>query len=410
MAGFLARWAAGPEPTSAPATPAPTDDFWYQPVGASASSGVDVTAEAALSVPAVYRGVFVLAGSVASISGAVYQNTAAGREVADDHPISDLLRLAPSEEMSAYTFWETFTANLVIFNRAYAEIVPGPRGFADQLIPMRSDCVRPVRLSNGKLAFEVIDPVTGRQRTLLRDEVFYTRARSLGEWAPPSLLTRGKETIGNLIALSRMLGKQFRNGARLSGVLEHPQRLSEEAAKQISRSWHQQYAGAENAGRTAVLEEGMTFKQLSQSNTDAQLLEHWQHYIEEVARLIGVPAILLGRSDKTSTYASAEQFFQSYVNDSLRPLVENLQDAVNQQLLLDRRTYSFEFNIQSLMRGDHAARAAYYKSGIEAGWLTPNEARELENLNDKPGGDDLRMPLNMTTAGQPPADNQGTAP
>jgi len=55
------------------------------------------------------------------------------------------------------------------------------------------------------------------------------------------------------------------------------------------------------------------------------------------------------------------------------------------------------------MRGDSAARSAYYMNGIQWGWLTRNEAREMEGL-DKLGADldDPLVPMNMI-----PADDVG---
>jgi HK97 family phage portal protein len=352
-----------------------------------------------MRVPAIRRAVTVLAGSVASLPLHVYQRTDAGQERASRNPLDSVISKTPNAEQSAYHFWEGMTASLVLYNHARARIIPGPRGAVDQLVWMPAERTRKVRLSNGGTAYDFTDDM-GKRVRLLPAEVFSVDGLMIGDY-DESVLEQGADTIGNAIALSRYVGRQWRNGARLSGVLEHPAVLGAEAAKNIGRSWNTMYGGVENAGKTAVLEEGMKFRELSQKNVDAQLFEQWNFTVEEIGRLLGVPAVLLGHADKSSTYASAEQFFLSFVKYSLMPWLRCIEQAINSQIVIAKDTFFAEFSVQGFMRGDQAARAAFYQSGITAGWLTPNEARELENMNKKDGGDSLYRPLNVEPADAP---------
>jgi hypothetical protein len=54
-----------------------------------------------------------------------------------------------------------------------------------------------------------------------------------------------------------------------------------------------------------------------------------------------------------------------------------------------------EFDMSRMMRGDAAARTAYYTGGINSGWLTRNEARDMEGLDPIDGLDEPLRPLNM---------------
>jgi hypothetical protein len=58
--------------------------------------------------------------------------------------------------------------------------------------------------------------------------------------------------------------------------------------------------------------------------------------------------------------------------------------------------YFAEFLVDALLRGDQAARCAYYSSGLMNGWLCPNEVRDKENLNPIEGGEIYLRQLNMT--------------
>lgn len=398
--GLLERW-ANPEPVAADGqrTPGPGADFWYQPFNPGTASGIRVGVREAMRVPAVRRAVTVLAGSIASLPRHVYERTTDGREIATGNPLDQVISFRPNDEMSGYSYWERVAAELILHHHHYSRIIPGRLGAVDQLIPLAPEDVRRVRLSNGKIAYDWRQQ-DGTTKRLVSSEVFHVSGLQIGN-VDESLLEQGADTIANAISLSRYSGKQWRNGARLSGVLETDKTLSAEAVGRLSDSWHAQYGGVENAGKTAVLEEGLKFKELSQNNTDAQLFEQWNFSVEEIGRLFGVPAVLLGHADKTSTYASAEQFFLSFVNYSLRPWLKNIEDAINSQLIIAPRLYYAKFSVQGLLRGDHKARSEFYRSGITAGWLTPNEARELEDLNRKEGGDSLYRPLNVEPADAP---------
>jgi HK97 family phage portal protein len=108
-----------------------------------------------------------------------------------------------------------------------------------------------------------------------------------------SRLARARETFGTAIATERYAGSTFRNGASLSGVLMHPDKLDDVAIKNLRHSFEETFAGAANAGRAAILEEGMRWQQVSVSPDDAQMLESGKFGVENLARIFRVPPPVL---------------------------------------------------------------------------------------------------------------------
>jgi hypothetical protein len=106
---------------------------------------------------------------------------------------------------------------------------------------------------------------------------------------------------------------------------------------------------------------------------------------------------MVGYSDKTATFASAEAFFLAHVVHSLAPWIENWQQVMARDLFPDEDDISAEFSVQGLLRGDHKTRAEFYASGIVQGYFTRNEVRGWENLNPLPGLDEPLIPLNLGT-------------
>jgi phage portal protein BeeE len=60
-----------------------------------------------------------------------------------------------------------------------------------------------------------------------------------------------------------------------------------------------------------------------------------------------------------------------------------------------------KIQLNGLLRGDYATRTNGYRSAIITGWMSRNEARELEDMNPAEGLDEFLTPLNMTTGVDP---------
>lgn len=119
---------------------------------------------------------------------------------------------------------------------------------------------------------------------------------------------------------------------------------------------------------------------------------------------------MLGISQgKSSTYASAEQFFLSYVKFSLGPWCQRIEQSIHRDLLApsEAADYFVKHDLDSLTRADLQTRYAAHAAGITAGFLTRNEARTMENLPTLPGLDEPLSPLNMGSGTLKPAQGAG---
>lgn len=120
--------------------------------------------------------------------------------------------------------------------------------------------------------------------------------------------------------------------------------------------------------------------------------------------------MLLGISQgKSSTYASAEQFFLAYVKYTLGPWCRRIEQTILRDLLAPSEAAEFfvKHDLDSLTRADLQTRYAAHASGIAAGFLTRDEARQMENLPTLPGLDEPLSPLNMGSGQLPPAQGAG---
>lgn len=373
-------------------TRAEPDPSWAALVnqGAVASSGQYVDAKSAESISTVFAAVNLIAGTVASLPLHVYQRLPNGdRERASKHPLSILLGAMPNGTQTAFELREMLTAQCLLTGNAFAEIRWNRAGEVTELLPINPRDVTVVKLANGRHRYDV--SVDGRVRSLLAEEVLHLRDRSEDGLVGRSRVQVAREMLGGALALQAHGNKSFANGARLSGVLQTPHQMTDTAIARLATSWRDQFTGSDNAGKTAILENGLEFTPLSMSNEDAQFLQSRKFSVEEVSRLFNIPPILLG--DMThSNFSNSVEMMRHFVTVTLRPWLTRWEQAWERALLApsERQSHYIEHSAEGLLRGDSKHRAEFYKSGIEAGWMLPSEARRLENLPAIEGIDDVQ--------------------
>ncbi len=163
-----------------------------------------------------------------------------------------------------------------------------------------------------------------------------------------------------------------------------------------------------------VLEGGAKFQAASQTGQQAELMAARKLSLQDVARVFGVPASVLGLNDRP-TYGSVEEEAKALIRTCLAPWCRRIENALERALLTatSRKTLWIEHDLEGLLRGDLAARYAAYAIGINNSFLCPNDARRAENLRTRAGGDWFLEPMNMRPAGPgapPQPGNDGAAP
>lgn len=354
------------------------DPYW---ANWQAMRGNGVTPRSAESVSAVYACVSAIAETIASLPLILYRRTGDdGRERAKDHPLYRVLHDSPNGQQTALEFREQMQAAVLLRGNAYAEAIRGYDGQVRELLPLMPDRVQVLKLDNGRLAYQVSDD-RGGQRRLLQEEVLHLRHRSDDGVLGVSPITAARGVVELAIAEREHGVSTFKNGAKLLGVLKYPGKLRPEQRETIRTSWSSQYAGGGNAGRTAILEEGVDFQTVSMSLEDAEWIAARQFSVEETCRLFRVPPTVVGDL-RHGNYSNSVEMSRQFVTLTLRRHLTMWEQAIGRCLLTDagRRVYFAEHSVEGLLRGDSLNRAEFYSKGIADGWLSTDEVRQLENL------------------------------
>lgn len=343
----------------------------------------------AQSVSAVFACVSAIAETTASLPLVLYRRKGIDdRERATDHPLYRVLHDMANPQQTALEAREYLQACVLLRGNAYARIVRGADGQVRELWPLSPDKVTVLRVADS-IVYDYIT-ASGKIERLLGYEVLHLRHR-LGDdgvmGISPIAAARGVVELA--MAESAHGVSTFQNGAKLLGVLKFPGTLTPDQRANIKTSWATQYSGGANAGRTAILEEGVDFSPVSMTLEDSEWIAARQFSVEEVARLFRVPPTVIGDL-RHGNYSNSVEMARQFVTMTLRRHLVAWEQSIAKQLLTEagRRTYFAEHAVEGLLRGDATNRADFYTKGIDAGWMLPSEARRLENLPTIEGIDD----------------------
>lgn len=318
------------------------------------------------------------------------------RTKARESPLYRLLHDAPNDSQTAFEFIEMMTAHALLRGSSYARIL-WSRGWPSAMIPLHPDRVTP-KVDGGRLVYHYRQP-DGRDEAIPPDNIFRLIYKTYDGVNGMTPIAESAEPVALALTMEGHVARQFSRGVKPSGVLQTDTKLSQPAYERLSKSFDVEHGGLAGGGRTLVLEEGLKWQQIGLSSVDAQLLEQRRFQVEEIARLFRVPLQMIQHFDKQPTSPGQEQSRLGFAMFTLSPWAKRWTQAILRNLIPAQDTYYAEFNFNSLMRADYAARMQGYALLIQNGILSPNEAREFENMDPRPGGDLYMMPANMVPLG-----------
>jgi HK97 family phage portal protein len=356
----------------------------------------------ALSISTVYACVRVLAESVASLPLLLYRRLPnGGKERALDHRLYETLHDAPNPHMTSFVWRELMMSHLATWGNHYSEIVLDE---FDRLTlwPIRPDRMDVKYNAVGEKVYIYLSP-TGMRREIPSSRIFHVPGLSSNGLMGLSPIALHAKTL-QLSTVAQDYGTNFlRNGARPAIVLSHPKNLSEPAQKRLAAQMDE-LRGSQNAGRTVILEEGLTVTEVGVPPEDAQYIETRKFQRGTIAsEIFRIPPHKIGDLEH-ATFSNIEHQAIEFVVDTLRPWLVRIEQECKAQLLYGEDVFA-EFLIDGLLRGDSQARATALQIERNAGIINGDEWREIENMNpiEDGSGKVYWMPVNYQAALTPAA-------
>ena len=378
--------------------------------GSATAAGIAVTPDRAMRVAAVFACVRIRSGVVANMPLHIKRRVdARTREDASDHPLWSIFRRRPNRWQTPSQFKRMLTAHLLLRGNAYAMIVRS-RGNILSLVPLHPDRVRCTQNDDLSLSY-VYTRKDGGQVRLAQSEVFHLVGLTLDGVNGVSVITYARETIGLSLAMEEHGATVFKNGARVSIVLKHPNKLGKEGLEFLRASLDDYRAGGESEGKALILEEGMDTSPLAMTSEDAQWIESRKFSRSDIAMFFGVPPHMIGDTEKSTSWGTGiDSQTQGFVTFSAEDDLTTWEEAINRDLVTDNDNDIYaRFNRASLVKGDIKVRWEAHVKALQWGVMTPNEVRALEDLNPREGGDTFYPPPN-TAGGDKPKKDDGDEP
>lgn len=373
-------------------------------------SGASVSHASALDVSVVMACSRVIAEGIAQVPLKLYRQEGNNVIPATDMPLYRVLHRKPNDWMTSFEFRETMALHCILTGSAFA-FINRLRGNVVELIPIEPGRVSVKQEDDYRLTYKVTAP-NGNVIELPQDAIWHWRGPSWDGVVGMDIVKKAREAIGLAMSTEESHSRMQRNGAAMGGVYSVEGNLNGEQYEKM-RAWlEKNFDGIANVGKTKLLDRSAKFYPSSMTGIDAQLLETRKYQIEEVCRFMRVMPIMVGYSDKASTYASAEQMFLAHVVHTLSPWYQRIEQSAECQLLTDKQAeqgYFAKFNAAGLMRGSHKDRAEFYAKALGSGgspaWMTADEVRALEELNPM-GGAAAVLPVATNVGGTPPKDEE----
>ncbi len=301
-------------------------------MGVRSHSGQFVSPQTALRASAVLACIRILTEDIPALPLNLFRRTPEGSTLATDLRLFRLLHDIPNEWQTSFDWREGMLLDLLLHGKCFTEKVVGRDGI-ESLEPLQAS--RMLYLSPQPDFLPPDAPITWlycsprETRSLFDDQLF--RVSTLAESATiegRAITLLAREAIGLLMAAEEQGARLFSNGIQSDLTLSAAETLDEDARAQLKKSIQETYGSSRNAWTPLLLEGNLTANRIGLTAQESQYLEARAFQTADIARIFRIPDVLLGISNgKTATFASAEQFFDSYTKFTLAAVAETYRTS-----------------------------------------------------------------------------------
>jgi HK97 family phage portal protein len=343
-------------------------------------AGVTVNETTALGLASYYRGVAIVSATIASLPLKTY------RRLPDDsrERVSSFLD-EPHPAYTPYEWAELVVCHLLIHGNAYLQHVYGGAGQLVGLQPLHPSAVtvKPIKSAEDRarygdgLKYFTVRLADGDQVDLTTEDVTHIPGLGTDGLAGVAPLNVHRNAIATGLAGDSAAARMFANGLLVGALVSAEDDLDPEDAKAAKAGLKAKLGGLRNAGDIAFVNARLKVQQLTSNAVDGQFIEGRTFQVNETARLLGLPKVLLAE-DGASTWGSGiGQLMRWMSRTTLMPITTRIEQRLSR--LLPAPRYS-EFDYTGLLQPTAEEEIPLLISQIEAGLITVDEARRIRNL------------------------------
>lgn len=378
-----------------PAVPLSGESAYEELLGAHPTKAV--SPDLAMKLAAVYACVYVLSSSIAQLPLHVKRKSKDNVETDKDHPAYYLLHDCPNFWQTSYKLREYAQSAVLLYGNAYIHIVRNQNGVVQSLESLEPWKVQLLK-NGGRYVYAYYDD--DKTLSISPDDMLHIKALGPSIKTGKSVIQTHAETIGLGLDARKFASGFFGNNARPAGILSVKTSLNSNAWENFKKMWQsaqEKLRSEEN--KTILLPAELDYRALTVSPVDTELLSMMKLNRSEIAGIFNVPAHMINDLEKATFSNISEQTIQ-FIRYSVMPWVVNWEQELNRKIFTDaerKAGYFVKFNLAGIMRGTASERATFYHNAITDGWMSRNEARQLEDMNPIDGLDEMLVSVNAAT-------------
>jgi HK97 family phage portal protein len=399
-------------------TPTLSNGYFYAKQGLALSGKIATYAALYRAQPSVATLVDKIANSGARLTFRVWDTTPETGKVEETTTPFARLMQRPCQVMSTYNFWRWTFSTYEVYGEAFwlKQRNPDTREVTS-LIPMHPSRTTVKRDQEGNVDYSfTVGVASAGILNVGSDEVVpFLRYNPDSLMRGMSRLEPLRSTLLNEDASRRATQSWWKNGARPSVILKHPLELSQDAKSRVAAGFNAAYAGADNMGKAAVLEEGMDAMVIQLNAEEMQYIESRKLNLQEACMVYDVPPPVVHILDH-ATYSNITEQMRSMYRDTMSPRLEDFESVIEHSLRPDfypDASRHGAFALDEVLRGDFETRATAVGNLIDKGVMKPSEARPMFDLPDAGDvadrlyGNAALVPLGSSVHGQNEVDPAG---
>ena len=307
---------------------------------------------------------------------------------AKKHRLYDVFKNSPNATQNIEDYLSVLMVDLLLHGNHFAQKLKNANGQVVGLWRIDPNAIYTTLMVDGSLEYRI------QGRVFLSDTILHLRGLSLDGIIGLSVLSYASRTFSNAINMDVFSDSYFKNASSPKSLLMLDKVLDEKNSKQLKEQLESMKE--KGTGKVLILDGGGKFTPITLNPEEMMLIESKQTSLLDICRWFRVPPSKVYSNINTS-YNGIEAESRNFYDNSILPWLVKIEKGLLRQMLspLELDMFQLKFSADAILRASTADRASYYNSGINAGWLTQNEARGLENYPPMPGGDVLRAPLNL---------------
>ncbi len=375
----------------------PVSSFAWSPEAWQADSPKPV--DSVLRNNAFFACVTLIASDIGKLRPKLVELSADGIWTETSSPAFSPVLRKPNRFQNHIQFKESWTTSKLLHGNSVALKERDARGIVVALYILNWLCVTPLVAPDGAVYYQLNeDNLAGIDAASIivpASEVIHDRMNCLFHplvGIPPIYASGATAEQG--LRMQNDSSRFFANSSSPGGVLTAPGTISDDNARRMKEHWEKNYSGT-NAGRVAVLGDGLKFERMRMTAVESQLTEQLDLSAQVICSTFHVPAFMIGLG-KEPTYANGETRSGLYYSQCLQTHIEHMEESLDDGLGLlgspkDGRILGVELDLTGLQRMDSKSQIEGLAAAVGGSVMKTNEARKVMNLPPVEGGDTIYM-------------------